>query len=83
MAMARLAGRNSLRDIVENISVRAHRLYHLDSAKLTRSNLSRINKPDSCINPTLFSKGTACIQWEQYVTRQLLDLTDSEVQKTA
>lgn len=44
LAMAQLAGRSSLRDIVENISAQAHRLYHLGSAKLTRSNLSRINK---------------------------------------
>jgi len=43
MAMAQLAGRNSLRDIVDNISAQAHRLYHLGSAKLSRSNLSRIN----------------------------------------
>ena len=44
MAMAQLAGRNSLRDIVENISSQAHRLYHLGSARLSRSNLSRINE---------------------------------------
>ena len=44
MAMAQLAGRNSLRDIVENISAQVHRLYHLGSAKLSRSNLSRINE---------------------------------------
>ena len=44
MAMAQLAGRNSLRDIVENMTVQAHRLYHLGSAKLSRSNLSRINE---------------------------------------
>ena len=43
MAMAQLAERSSLRDIVENISAQAHRLYHLGSAKLSRSNLSRIN----------------------------------------
>jgi len=43
MAMAQLAGRNSLRDIIENICAQAHRLYHLGSAKLSRSNLSRIN----------------------------------------
>ena len=43
MAMAQLAGRNSLRDIVENISAQAHRLYHLGCVKLSRSNLSRIN----------------------------------------
>ena len=44
MAMAQMAGRNSLRDIVENISAQAHRLYHLGSARLSRSNLSRINE---------------------------------------
>jgi len=44
MAMAQLSGRNSLRDIVDNISSQAHRLYHLGSAKLSRSNLSRINE---------------------------------------
>ncbi len=44
LAMAQLSGRNSLRDIVENMSAQAHRLYHLGSAKLTRSNLSRINE---------------------------------------
>lgn len=44
MAMGQLAGRNSLRDIIESISAQAHRLYHLGSAKLSRSNLSRINE---------------------------------------
>ena len=44
LAMAQLAGRKSLRDIVENVSAQAHRLYHLGSVKLTRSNLSRINE---------------------------------------
>jgi len=29
LAMAQLAGRKSLRDIVENVSAQAHRLYHL------------------------------------------------------
>ena len=43
MAMAQLSGRSSLRDIVESISAQAHRLYHLGSVKLSRSNLSRIN----------------------------------------
>ena len=42
--MAQLSGRNGLRDIVENISAQMHRLYHLGSAKLSRSNLSRINE---------------------------------------
>ena len=44
LSMAQLSGRNSLRDIVENLSAQAHRLYHLGSARLTRSNLSRINE---------------------------------------
>jgi hypothetical protein len=44
MAMGQLAGRISLRDIVENISSQTHRLYHLGSVKLSRSNLSRINE---------------------------------------
>jgi len=47
MTMAQLAGRISLRDIVDNISAQAHRLYHLGSAKLSRSNLSRINEGKS------------------------------------
>jgi putative transposase len=57
MAMAQLAGRNSLRDIIDNMSVQAHRLYHLGSAKLSRSNLSRINdsKPYT-LYAALFSK---------------------------
>ena len=40
-------------------------------------------KPDSCINPALFFKQTAYIQYEPPVARLLLDLTKSEVQKTA
>jgi Domain of unknown function (DUF4372) len=44
MAMAQLSGRNSLRDIVDSVSTQAHRLYHLGSVKMTRSNLSRINE---------------------------------------
>ncbi|MEE8150331.1 MAG: IS4 family transposase [Nitrosomonadaceae bacterium] len=44
LAMAQLSGRNSLRDMVENLFAQAHRLYHLGSAKLSRSNLSRINE---------------------------------------
>jgi putative transposase len=44
LTMAQLSGRNSLRDIVDNMSAQMHRLYHLGSAKLSRSNLSRINE---------------------------------------
>jgi putative transposase len=43
MMMAQLSGRSSLRDIIENMTAQTHRLYHLGSAKLSRSNLSRIN----------------------------------------
>jgi putative transposase len=55
--MAQLSGRNSLRDIVENTSAQAHRLYHLGSTKLSRSNLSRMNndKP-SALYEALFGK---------------------------
>jgi len=44
LAMAQLSGRSSLRDIVDNVSAQAHRLYHMGSAQLSRSNLSRINE---------------------------------------
>ncbi len=43
LTLAQLTGRNSLRDIVDNLSAQSHRLYHLGSAKLSRSNLSRMN----------------------------------------
>ena len=57
MTMGQLSGRISLRDIVDNMSAQAHRLYHLGSAKLSRSNLSRINedKPYT-LYEALFSK---------------------------
>lgn len=44
MVMGQLSGRSSLRDIVDNLCSQSHRLYHLGSAKLSRSNLSRINE---------------------------------------
>ena len=44
MAMGQLTGRAGLRDIVENMSAQLHRLYHLGSAKLSRSYLSRSNE---------------------------------------
>ena len=57
LTMAQLSGRNSLRDIIDNVSAQAHRLYHLGSTKLSRSNLSRINedKPYS-LYEALFGK---------------------------
>lgn len=57
MAMAQLSGRNSLRDIVENMSAQSHRLYHLGSTTLSRSNLSRINENKSyAMYESLFGK---------------------------
>ncbi len=43
LMMAQLSGRNSLRDIIENMAAQKHRLYHLGSTMLSRSNLARIN----------------------------------------
>lgn len=43
MVLAQLSGRSSLRDIIDSMSAQTHRLYHLGSARLSRSNLSRIN----------------------------------------
>ncbi len=57
MTLAQLSGRNSLRDIVDNMSAQAHRLYHLGASKLTRSNLSRINEDKPYVlYEALFSK---------------------------
>ena len=44
LSLAQLTGRNSLRDIVENMSAQTHRLYHWGSVNLSRSNLSRMNE---------------------------------------
>jgi putative transposase len=44
MTMAQLAGRHSLRDIVENLYAQTHRLYHLGGSTLSRTSLSRINE---------------------------------------
>lgn len=43
MMMGQLSGRNSLRDMIDNLDAQAHRLYHLGSKNLSRSTLSRIN----------------------------------------
>jgi len=44
MMIAQLSGRNSLRDIVDNMTAQVHRLYHLGSVMLSRTTLSRINE---------------------------------------
>ena len=41
--MGQMSGPRSLSDIVENMSEQSHRIYHLGSANLSRSDLSRIN----------------------------------------
>lgn len=65
LSLAQLTGRSSLRDIVENTSAQAHRLYHLGSAKLSRSNLSRINESKPyALYEALFGKLLARCQHE-------------------
>lgn len=55
--MALLSGRNSLRDMVDKMSAQMHRLYHLDSTKLSRSNLSQINEEKPYVlHEVLFGK---------------------------
>lgn len=44
LMIAQLSGRNSLRDIVENMTAQLHRLYHLGTTRLSRTTLSRINE---------------------------------------
>ena len=44
MATAQLAGRCSLRDIVSNLDVQAHKLYHLGVGQVVRSSLARVNE---------------------------------------
>lgn len=44
LVVAQLTGRSSLRDIVESVASQGHRLYHLGCAKLSRSNLARMNE---------------------------------------
>ena len=47
IVLAQLTGRQSLRDIVENMKAQAHRLYHLGVGILSKSNFSRINNNKS------------------------------------
>ena len=44
MALAQLSGRNSLRDVVSNLSVHTAKLYHLGSTIVSRSSLARVNE---------------------------------------
>ena len=42
--MAQVTGRDSLRDIVDNLGAQAHRLYHWGGVELSRSSLACINR---------------------------------------
>src|SRR5690554_6607888 len=44
LSLGQLVGRASLRDIVSNLSVQVSKLYHLGSAKVSRSSLARVNE---------------------------------------
>ena len=47
MVVAQVSGRQSLRDVIDNLGAQAHRLYHLGYAMLLRTNLARINENKS------------------------------------
>jgi hypothetical protein len=44
LSLGQLAGRASLRDITRNLSAQVAKLYHLGSAKVTRTSLARVNE---------------------------------------
>ena len=44
MATAQLSGRNSLRDVVSNLTAQVQKLYHLGIRSVSRSSLSRVNE---------------------------------------
>ena len=44
MMVAQLSGRRSLRDLVANINVQGHRIYHLGMRRTTRATLARVNE---------------------------------------
>lgn len=54
LCLAQVAGRSSPRDIVSNISAQTAKLYHLGSARVTRTSLARVNErqPYILILPT-------------------------------
>lgn len=47
IVLAQLSGRQSLRDIIENMKAQSHRIYHLGVSILSKSNFSRINNNKS------------------------------------
>lgn len=57
MAMAQLAGRSSLRDVTNNLSAQAKKLYHLGTSVVSRSSLARVNeKQPYSLYEALFGK---------------------------
>lgn len=57
LSLAQLAGRSSLRDIVDNLSAQSAKLYHLGCARVTRSTLARVNEiQPHTLYETLFHK---------------------------
>jgi len=57
MTLAQLSGRQSLRDIVGNLSAQRHKLYHLGIAIVSRSSLARVNEKQShALYEALFHK---------------------------
>lgn len=44
LGLAQFSGRSSLRDIVSNLSAQTAKLYHLGSARVTRTSLARVNE---------------------------------------
>ncbi len=57
LCLAQVASRSSLRDIVNNLSAQTTKLYHLGSARVTRTSLARINERQPyTLYETLFHK---------------------------
>jgi hypothetical protein len=44
MLVGQLSGRKTLRDLVENLAVQSHKLYHLGMKKVPRTTLARVNE---------------------------------------
>jgi|GEM_PF-4998246 len=44
LLVGQLSGRKTLRDLVENLAVQGHKLYHLGMKKVPRTTLARVNE---------------------------------------
>jgi len=57
LALAQLAGRSSLRDVVSNLKAQAGKLYHMVCSEVKRSSLARVNEQQShSLYEALFGK---------------------------